>query len=358
MNIIAAGHTGILLGGPNWIECTANRRAGANGGVIIADFDTRYAEMGRPYYYIYRYQGPAPKNPEKEKDEQPVGINSKDLPATYELQSNMWIYGSKNFSDKTKTGSTYKKGSRVHVKSYTTSGTGKPRAKLAYGYINGRASVLKKVTSNPNVKKKASKPKTNPNGFNKEKAVFTNGNTEIQVRKGSPGLSAPKAGKLKPGASITYEGWIAKDGYTWVRYTGNSGSKLYLPVRKGNTPYGTFSEVGKANKPRQIATDGSWGPDCTKRLQEYFGTKPVDGVISGQIKNSANQNIPSAKWGTSGSNVVKAMQKQLGISQDGNIGPGFARALQKHYGTTQDGVISRPSNVVKKMQQALNKGKF
>lgn len=111
-------------------------------------------------------------------------------------------------------------------------------------------------------------------------------------------------------------------------------------------------------KPRRIAEDGQWGNDCTKRLQEYFGTKPIDGIISGQIKTSANTNVYSAQWGTSGSNVIRAIQKQLGLEQDGNLGPGTVKAMQKHYGTTQDGIISPVSNMVKAMQKALNKGKF
>src|SRR5699024_8794757 len=35
----------------------------------------------------------------------------------------------------------------------------------------------------------------------------------------------------------------------------------------------------------------------------------VDGVISGQPKNRSKQNIPSAKYGTSGSNLISAMQR-------------------------------------------------
>ncbi|MDN6409502.1 MAG: peptidoglycan-binding protein, partial [Tetragenococcus halophilus] len=73
---------------------------------------------------------------------------------------------------------------------------------------------------------------------------------------------------------------------------------------------------------------------------------------------SANANVYSAQWGTSGSNVIRALQAKLGLPQDGNLGPATVRALQAHLGTTQDGQISPRSNAVKAMQHALNNGTF
>jgi len=196
-------------------------------------------------------------------------------------------------------------------------------------------------------------------GFHAEKATFTNGDTAIRVRSGVPGLDAPRAGMLPAGAKINYEGWVAKDGYTWVRYTGNSGNTLYLPVRHNGTPYGTFDNGKQASQPsaNKIAEDGQWGSSTTRRLQQYLGTSQ-DGVISGQIRTSANANVYSAQWGNSGSNVIRALQAKLGLPQDGNLGPATVRALQAHLGTTQDGQISPRSNVVKAMQHALNNGTF
>ncbi|MCO8290544.1 N-acetylmuramoyl-L-alanine amidase [Tetragenococcus halophilus] len=196
-------------------------------------------------------------------------------------------------------------------------------------------------------------------GFHAEKATFTNGDTAIRVRSGVPGLNAPRAGMLPAGAKINYDGWVAKDGYTWVRYTGNSGNMLYLPVRHNGTPYGTFGNGKQASQPsaNQIAEDGQWGSATTRRLQQYLGTSQ-DGVISGQVRTSANANVYSAQWGNSGSNVIRALQAKLGLPQDGNLGPATVRALQAHLGTTQDGQISPRSNVVKAMQHALNNGTF
>ncbi|GAA3007955.1 hypothetical protein GCM10019998_00050 [Tetragenococcus solitarius] len=141
------------------------------------------------------------------------------------------------------------------------------------------------------------------------------------------------------------------DPYPYLAKWGISQAQFKKDVESGQVGNGN-------NQPRQIAVDGQWGSDCTKRLQEYFGTKPIDGVISGQIKTRANENVYAAEWGTGGSNVVRAIQKQLGLAQDGNIGPGTVKAMQKHYGTTQDGIISPISDMVKEMQKALNNDQF
>lgn len=88
-----------------------------------------------------------------------------------------------------------------------------------------------------------SKPQAKiPKGFTAEKAKFTVTVSDgIQVRKGSHGLNAPKAGILKKGQSINYDSWASKDGYIWVHYTGNSGDQLFLPVRQvGKSAWGTF----------------------------------------------------------------------------------------------------------------------
>lgn len=101
------------------------------------------------------------------------------------------------------------------------------------------------VKPTPTPKPVAPKPKpttTIPKGFKAEKATFTVTTSDgIQVRKGSHGLNAPKAGILKKGQSIKYDSWASKDGYIWVHYVGNSGDHLFLPVRPvGKSAWGTF----------------------------------------------------------------------------------------------------------------------
>lgn len=72
------------------------------------------------------------------------------------------------------------------------------------------------------------------------KGTFVNGDTSIQVRRGAAGLNATKAGKLPAKAKVKYDATVKKDGYTWIKYVGSSGSTLYCPVAKGSTKYGTF----------------------------------------------------------------------------------------------------------------------
>jgi len=118
----------------------------------------------------------------------------------------------------------------------------------------------------------------------------------------------------------------------------------------------TPSAKPSANK---IAEDGMFGSSTARRLQQYFGTTQ-DGVISHQYKQKYNQNVYAAQFDKTlkGSNVIKALQKTLGVTQDGLLGQASIKALQKRLGTTQDGIISPVSNMVKALQVALNNNKL
>ena len=106
----------------------------------------------------------------------------------------------------------------------------------------GGSSVSQPAKPAEKLKPTPSKPsaKTFP-GFTPELATFVNGSEPIQVRKGTPGLYATKAGKLPAHSTIKYDGWKVVDGYTWVHYIGFSGDNLFLPVRPvGKAAWGTF----------------------------------------------------------------------------------------------------------------------
>lgn len=112
----------------------------------------------------------------------------------------------------------------------------------------------------------------------------------------------------------------------------------------------------------KIAVDGYWGPDTTRALQRHFGT-PVDGVVSSQY--TGNRHILKACTGgfewvnnAHGSTVVTAMQKALVVGADGIIGAQTVNALERHFGYDPDGYLGAPSNTVKRMQEALNAGRF
>lgn len=110
---------------------------------------------------------------------------------------------------------------------------------------------------------------------------------------------------------------------------------------------------------KAISVDGVWGPELTKRLQEIFKTG-VDGVISDQP--TANKEycagIAAAEWSdelSGGSDLIRAMQKWAGTTEDGYIGPQTIRALQEKLGTPVDGVISNPSAMVRALQEWCNR---
>lgn len=163
----------------------------------------------------------------------------------------------------------------------------------------------------------------------------------------------------------------------------NTGS--YLQTIEGNTNNGTVARrtraygtvllcgrpnYGGASKPSQpaqsggagLVVDGFWGSSTTTALQRHFGT-PVDGIVSGQWTGRKSiLKACTSGWqfssNASGSLLIAAMQRALGIQDDGIAGPQFVNALEKHYGFAPDGHLDYPSNTVRKMQRALNAGRF
>lgn len=113
--------------------------------------------------------------------------------------------------------------------------------------------------------------------------------------------------------------------------------------------------INKKKNSANLTVDGSWGPATTKALQKRFRTTQ-DGVISGQVQSVSIDNIPSAKVGKGGSQLVRAMQSWLGVKADGNLGPATITALQRKLGTHADGYVSNPSLLVGEMQARLNAG--
>lgn len=130
-----------------------------------------------------------------------------------------------------------------------------------------------------------------------------------------------------------------------------------LPVRYFRVKNASVSgPIENSSQQRILAIDGSWGPATTRRLQEVLNCGIKDGIISGQIRNRANQFIPSVQFGNGGSNVIRALQALLRVPSDGNFGPVTCLALQQRMRTTPNGVISPESDCVKVMQGKLNNG--
>ena len=143
-------------------------------------------------------------------------------------------------------------------------------------------------------------------------------------------------------------------------------------VKEVNIGYQPLSRIGGAGKlpwvnygvSDRIAEDGIWGKETTKKAQEAFGVK-ITGKVTKQLakfKSICKAAVGGWEWtgssGDGGANLIKEMQKWLGVTVDGHIGPNTIKALQKRMGTPVDGVLSYPSKCVKEFQHWLNKGGF
>ena len=131
----------------------------------------------------------------------------------------------------------------------------------------------------------------------------------------------------------------------------------------GKEVYGSLTggETSRSNKSSGIdlVVDGKWGESTNEALQRTLGT-PIDGILSGQSRNSVTEALyGGVEFGGGGSMVVEALQREVGAGVDGLLGPGTVRNLQSYLGTPVDGVLSRPSSmVVEEMQKQLNAGTF
>lgn len=146
--------------------------------------------------------------------------------------------------------------------------------------------------------------------------------------------------------------------------TGHSfGGHLHWEVR---TPAGVCIDPEpyiNADLPgmlKPLKVNGSWNKGTTKYAQKVFGT-PVDGIVSNQ-KKACKSICPAVNAVTSwqfvknpkaGSDLIKAIQKWLGISQDGWMGPETIKAFQKKLKVKVTGKLDKTT--VMKFQKWLNK---
>lgn len=138
-------------------------------------------------------------------------------------------------------------------------------------------------------------------------------------------------------------------------------------VKIGYQPLSSLGGAGKlpwvdyGDRPFVIEEDGIWGSETTRKAQTVFGTY-IDGIVSRQL--AKYKSICKGAWGgwnwtgtsgDKGSDLIRAMQKWLGVDVDGHIGPQTIKALQKAMGTPVDGVLDRPSQCIRAFQRWLNK---
>lgn len=111
----------------------------------------------------------------------------------------------------------------------------------------------------------------------------------------------------------------------------------------------------------EIAVDGLWGQETTRKAQQVFGTQ-VDGIVSNQLVWWKDENPglldSSFEWQSSmngGSALICAIQEKVGAEIDGYIGSNTISAMQRWLGTYVDGCVSYPSAMVSAFQEWLNK---
>ena len=112
-----------------------------------------------------------------------------------------------------------------------------------------------------------------------------------------------------------------------------------------------------------IIVDGTWGKNTTLLSQKVMGTT-ADGIVSGQL-TSTKKYLPNASttsWKFAkdgkGSQLIKAIQKMVGVKTDGYCGRNTIIAMQTflkslgYYSGSIDGIMG--SNTVKAWQRYLN----
>lgn len=112
----------------------------------------------------------------------------------------------------------------------------------------------------------------------------------------------------------------------------------------------------------RVHVDGLWGAETTLGLQNILGTKP-DGIVSSQeVQNRGVLKACTGGWQwvkhPEGSQLITKMQRIMGLDPDGIAGIDFVHGLERRYGFEPDKGLDYPSNTIKRMQMAINKGAF
>ena len=148
----------------------------------------------------------------------------------------------------------------------------------------------------------------------------------------------------------------------------NGNRSQYKGGAKKNTPWhwhGLLPWLDYTEPPKNVvAVDGSWGMATTRYTQKMLGT-PVTGKVGGQPRSNKKY-LPAAStasWqfkltGAKGSAMVKALQKKIGVKQDGKFGKQSVTAFQNYlkkkgfYNGDVTGVMD--ASTVKAWQRYIN----
>lgn len=135
-----------------------------------------------------------------------------------------------------------------------------------------------------------------------------------------------------------------------IGLTGTTGSSSGIHLHLGVKYKGRWIDPESViYKPMEI--NGIWDEGFTRLLQFKFKTS-IDSVMSGQ--RIVYDHIKIMRKGLFGSQLIKAMQRWLGVVVDGQFSESFVKALQTRFGTVCDGRISLYSMLVVEMKKRIN----
>lgn len=168
-----------------------------------------------------------------------------------------------------------------------------------------------------------------------------------------------------------YDGQMQSPAFEQMIAHLRNGYKVILCMhgtRKGcRTNYWTYGGhyicvYGISGSGSEITVDGDWGVKTTKKAQHVLHTSTVDGIVSNQ-NNMMMKNLPNcrlASWDfvkksklKNGSELVRAIQKKIGVKADGFFGMNTILAFQKFLSVDQDGYVG--GETVRAFQRWLNR---
>lgn len=110
--------------------------------------------------------------------------------------------------------------------------------------------------------------------------------------------------------------------------------------------------VERINPMGKLIIDGSGGTATVKRLQQFLGVAQSGSITVSKSNHTYNEALIAVKIGNTADPTVKAMQKWLGIKQDGYWGKATSTAIQKKLNITADGYFGKKS--MSSLQRYLN----
>lgn len=102
-------------------------------------------------------------------------------------------------------------------------------------------------------------------------------------------------------------------------------------VGYGYPDYGTEKTIKKAaagGKRPPLTVDGVWGRNTTRALQRFLGVED-DGQIGDATRRALEKFLDTSQDGTWGRAERKGLQRKLGVEVDGQWGPQTIKALQR-----------------------------